>query len=405
MSSSAKKKYLGEYVDFQNGYAFKSSDYTNKGHYLIRIKNVQQGFIEINDECFVDIPSDAKFEKFKLKNGDIVVSLTGNVGRIARIKDVHLPAVLNQRVASVAPKNEKVLSPEYLYYLLRTPEFLEFAIGSGKGAAQQNISTSDMEKYQVSIPSLEKQRVIVEKLDSAFAEVDLSFQKTTESLEYLSSCFDSFLDKILKNQILEFGQKKMVDVLEIARGGSPRPISSYLTNAKDGVNWVKISDATSSKKYITETSQKIKPEGVSRSRLVNPGDFLLSNSMSFGRPYIMGTTGCVHDGWLVLSNEKKLLNQDYLYYVLGSKYIYDQFNRTAAGSTVRNLNISLAGQVTFPVPDLETQEALVSQLTDFETSIDELKNAMGEKLIKLLELKNSILSSAFDLNESLTGVA
>lgn len=174
MSSSAKKTYLGDYVDFQNGYAFKSSDYTDKGHYLIRIKNVQQGFIEINDECFVNIPSDAKFEKFKLKNGDIVVSLTGNVGRIARIKDVHLPAVLNQRVASVAPKSEKVLSPEYLYYLLRTPEFLEFAIGSGKGAAQQNISTSDMEKYHVSIPSLEKQAEIVEKLDSAFAEIELT---------------------------------------------------------------------------------------------------------------------------------------------------------------------------------------------------------------------------------------
>ena len=193
MSSSAKKTYLGDYVDFQNGYAFKSSDYTDKGHYLIRIKNVQQGFIEINDECFVNIPSDAKFEKFKLKNGDIVVSLTGNVGRIARIKDVHLPAVLNQRVASVAPKSEKVLSPEYLYYLLRTPEFLEFAIGSGKGAAQQNISTSDMERYQVSIPSLEKQTEIVEKLDTAFAEIDLLEGNLKLNDKYIEQLLQSIL--------------------------------------------------------------------------------------------------------------------------------------------------------------------------------------------------------------------
>jgi type I restriction enzyme S subunit len=184
-----------------------------------------------------------------------------------------------------------------------------------------------------------------------------------------------------------------------------KQLSSYLTNDKNGVNWVKISDATSSKKYITETSQKIKPEGVRRSRLVNPGDFLLSNSMSFGRPYIMGTTGCIHDGWLVLTNDKKLLNQDYLYYILGSKYIYDQFNRTAAGSTVRNLNISLAGQVTFPVPDLETQASLATQLNDFETSIDELKKSMADKLSKLLELKNSILFSTFNLNESSEAVA
>jgi type I restriction enzyme S subunit len=300
---------------------------------------------------------------------------------------------------TLTPKAE-VADGKFLYYLFTSVELPQ------RGAGQPFISKGDIEAFRVLIPeSLEEQRQIVKKLDTAFAEIDLSYQKTTESLNYLSSCFDSFLDKILKNQILEFGLKKMIEVLDIARGGSPRPISSYLTNDKNGVNWVKISDATSSKKYITETSQKIKPEGVRRSRLVNPGDFLLSNSMSFGRPYIMGTTGCIHDGWLVLTNDKKLLNQDYLYYILGSKYIYDQFNRTAAGSTVRNLNISLAGQVTFPVPDLETQASLATQLIDFETSIDELKKSMADKLSKLLELKNSILFSTFNLNESSEAVA
>ena len=305
---------------------------------------------------------------------------------------------------TIVEKPNSPASINYIHkYLQSRQEYINTELR--RGSAQPHVYPSDIAELRIPLPSLEEQKEVVEKLDSIFAEIDLSYQKSTESLNYLSSCFDSFLDNILKNQILESGQKKMVDVLEIARGGSPRPISSYLTNDEDGVNWVKISDATSSKKYITETSQKIKPEGVSRSRLVNPGDFLLSNSMSFGRPYIMGTTGCIHDGWLVLSNDKKLLNQDYLYYVLGSKYIYDQFNRTAAGSTVRNLNISLAGQVTFPVPDLETQKSLVSQLIDFETSIDELKKSTADKLSKLQELKNSFLSSAFELNESSEAVA
>ena len=138
MKSTVRLSLLGDYVNFQNGYAFKSNEYTKVGHYLIRIKNVQQGYIEVNDECFVKIPEDEKFEKFLLKSGDIVVSLTGNVGRIARIRDEHLPAALNQRVASVLPKNKEILSSEYLYYLLRTPEFLEYAIGSGKGAAARS---------------------------------------------------------------------------------------------------------------------------------------------------------------------------------------------------------------------------------------------------------------------------
>ena len=204
---------MGDYVDFQNGYAFKSSDYTEEGHYLIRIKNVQQGFIEINDKCFVKIPNETKFEKFKLKNGDIVVSLTGNVGRIARIKDEHLPAVLNQRVASVAPKDTKVLGEEYLYYLLRTPEFFSFAIGSGKGAAQQNISTADMEKFEARIPSLEKQRKIVEKLDKAFAEIDSLEKNLQLKEEKTNQLLQSMFNTALNNDKFE---KKVVTLDQIS---------------------------------------------------------------------------------------------------------------------------------------------------------------------------------------------
>ena len=300
---------------------------------------------------------------------------------------------------TLTPK-ENMADGKFLYYLFTHVELPQ------RGAGQPFISKGDIEAFRVSIPEgMEEQRQIVETLDAAFAEIDLSFRKTSASLEFLTSCFDSYLDSILQDQILRCGQKKLVEVLDIARGGSPRPIDSFLTDDLAGVNWIKISDATSSKKYITETAQRIRPEGVSRSRLVNPGDFLLSNSMSFGRPYIMATTGCIHDGWLVLSNNKKLLNQDYLYFVLGSKYIYEQFNRTAAGSTVRNLNISLAGQVTFPVPDLETQEYIVSKLVDFETSIDELKESLTNKLNKLIELKNSFLSASFSMEESSEEVA
>ena len=397
---------LGEVARIYNGNSInekvKAKNFTDlpMGTPYIATKDISYK-CQVNYENGVKIPT-ANESEFKLaKKGAVLLCAEGgSAGRKMAITDRDV--FFGNKLFCF--ESDTKLNSKFLFYYLQAPTFQDLFKSSITGLIG-GVSLEKVRNLPIVLPSLEKQRDIVEKLDSAFVEVDLSWQKTTESIEYLSSCFDSFLDKILKNQILEFGQKKMVDVLEIARGGSPRPISSYLTNDKDGVNWVKISDATSSKKYITETSQKIKQEGVSRSRLVNPGDFLLSNSMSFGRPYIMGTTGCIHDGWLVLSNDKKLLNQDYLYYVLGSKYIYDQFNRTAAGSTVRNLNISLAGQVTFPVPDLETQEALVSQLIDFETSIDELKKSMGDKLIKLLELKNSILSSAFDFNESLTGVA
>src|ERR1700730_1539174 len=91
------------------------------------------------------------------------------------------------------------------------------------------------------------------------------------------------------------------DIFDIARGGSPRPIDKFVTDDPDGINWIMIGDASNSSKFISKTKKKIIPAGVAKSRMVQPGDFLLTNSMSFGRPYIMATTGCIHDGWLVLS--------------------------------------------------------------------------------------------------------
>ena len=74
------------------------------------------------------------------------------------------------------------------------------------------------------------------------------------------------------------------DIAAIARGGSPRPIKSYLTDDPNGIPWIKIGDSVRGNIYIDGTKEKIKPEGLAKSRLVFPGDLLLSNSMSFGFP-------------------------------------------------------------------------------------------------------------------------
>lgn len=189
--------------------------------------------------------------------------------------------------------------------------------------------------------------------------------------------------------------KTLGDACQIARGGSPRPIQEFLTNDPDGVNWVKISDASASGKFIYETKEKIKPSGVSRSRLVKPGDFLLSNSMSFGRPYIMQTTGCIHDGWLVLSDYEQCFDQSFLYYLLGSPVVFDQFDRLAAGSTVRNLNIELASRVSLPVPSLPEQHRIVAILDEAFDGIATAKANAEKNLQNARALFESHLQSVF----------
>ena len=143
---------------------------------------------------------------------------------------------------------------------------------------------------------------------------------------------------------------KLGTVNEIARGGSPRPIKDYLTNDASGINWIKISDTTKDGKYIDSVKERIRPEGVKKSRMVHKGDFLLTNSMSFGRPYILNVDGCIHDGWLVISPIGEAYMSDFLYYLLSSSFAFEQFTNVASGGVVTNLNSDKVADTKFPLP-------------------------------------------------------
>lgn len=166
---------------------------------------------------------------------------------------------------------------------------------------------------------------------------------------------------------------KLGNVCTIARGGSPRPIKEYITTAADGVNWIKIGDTEKNGKYICATAEKIKPSGVSKSRMVHSGDFLLTNSMSFGRPYILKVDGCIHDGWLVISQSTEIFDQDYLYWLLSSNYAYMQFCGKVSGAVVKNLNSDKVANSVFPLPPLAEQKRIVVKLEEILPLCERLK--------------------------------
>jgi type I restriction enzyme M protein len=156
----------------------------------------------------------------------------------------------------------------------------------------------------------------------------------------------------------------------VERGASPRPIHDFITDAPDGVNWIKIGDAEVGAKYIRSTKQRVTPEGASKSRRVKRGDFILSNSMSFGRPYVMATDGCIHDGWLLLRDQSDRLDQDFLYNILGSRPVFAQFEQAATGGVVNNLNSEIVRGVKIPLPPLEMQREIVAEIENYQKVID-----------------------------------
>lgn len=178
---------------------------------------------------------------------------------------------------------------------------------------------------------------------------------------------------------------------EIERGGSPRPINAYLTDDPDGLNWIRIGDTEKSDKYITSAKEKIRREGLSKTRMVYPGDFLLTNSMSFGRPYITKIEGCIHDGWLRIHPPAKL-ERDYLYHLLSSSYVAKHFKAAAAGAVVLNLNADKVRDLPIPIPPLPEQHRIVAKVDRLMALCDTLEEKIDTANGKQAAVLGAVMS-------------
>jgi restriction endonuclease S subunit len=296
-------------------------------------------------------------------------------------------AAISSHLAGIVA-NPRFVSAEYLYHFLTLVDAKDLV----QDASYPSLNLKQIQAISVPIPPLEAQLQIVEEIDS-FLLLSKNLENTAKlKTDLVSKLFDSQLSARVEEIIEEYGSDSMGELFTIARGGSPRPIKSYITTDADGVNWIKISDATRSGKYITSTSEKIKPSGVSRSRKVASGDLLLSNSMSFGRPYILKTDGCIHDGWVVLT-AKAEMDSEYAYYMLGSTFMKGQFESLAQGSTVQNLNIDLISRAVMPVPPVESQLSLVQEVQSAEQLVAEFKTKQTSIVTKIGEMTTSRLKT------------
>lgn len=251
----------------------------------------------------------------------------------------------------------------------------------------------------VPLTSLVKQQ----RIGALFKELDHNIELNRGLLEKLTQLKKSMLEQMFPREgesvprlrFAGFTEPWRVTVLsDIAtavRGGSPRPIEAFLTDSADGLNWIRIGDATSGSKIITSCRDKICREGVSKTRLIPKGSLILSNSMSFGHPYILGIDGCIHDGWLALSGFDQHVNIDYFYYVLTSPWIQQQFTTKAQSSTVKNLDLSRVKSTLLPLPSLDEQQFIGAFLSSFDQRITQQR----AKVEKLGQLKKALLEQMF----------
>lgn len=238
------------------------------------------------------------------------------------------------------------------YYIPREESMRPILVNATKSGTMMNeLVPDDLMRESILVPCLAEQEVIGNSLSQLDHLITLHQRKCQYRSLY---------------GYLSWEQRKFSDLVLIERGGSPRPIDAYITEDPAGLNWVKIGDAPSMGRYITSTSEKIKPEGLSKTRQVYPGDLVLSNSMSFGRPYIMAVEGCIHDGWLLIRDTQNQFDPVFLCHMLGTPQMLDQYRMFASGSTVNNLNKELVGNAMVPLPNRDEQAKIGKYLDELD---------------------------------------
>jgi type I restriction enzyme, S subunit len=382
MKSDWQKIKLGDILTLQSGYAFSSKRFTQEdGLPLIRIRDIKNG---LNTQ----VNYNGAFEpKYLVKKGDLLIGMDGEF-RCYEWKGQQ--ALLNQRVCKLI--DFKGIHPKFLLYGIN--KYLKEIEDVTTFTTVKHISAKKIKDIEFPLPSEIVQKKIVSKLDQAFEAIDQAIANTQKNIENVEELFQNTRHKILSETKEYWKILPLRDVCLVERGSSPRPIKKFLTDDDDGVNWIKIGDTKNVNKYIFHTNQKITKEGAGKSRRVESGDFILSNSMSYGKPYIMKTTGYIHDGWFKLKL-LEFIDSEYLYHLLSSKNVEEQFHRLANGSVVKNISGDLVKKVLLPIPPKEEQLKITVELDTLEKHINELKSKYSKKLNYLNELKMSILERAF----------
>lgn len=366
------------------------------------VYNIHYGDILVKYGAVVDLRKDnvprikkdlRTIAKNALQNGDVLMAdtaedeIVGKCCEIAGVEDNQVETGLH--TFGLRPKDE--YAPSFLGYAFNSSIYHNQLLPHIQGTKVSSISKSAVEKTFLCSPkSLEEQYRIVEALSDMDKLIAALEKKIAKKQAIKQGAMQQLLTgkKRLPYYRKEWIEKKLGEVSEIYRGGSPRPIDKYITTDANGINWVKIGDVAPRSKFINATSEKIIPEGVLLSRRVFAGDFILSNSMSFGRPYILNINGCIHDGWLVIQNYDSTFDRDFLYYCLSSDNVMMQYIAMAAGSSVKNLNKEKVANVSLLFPaDISEQKAIASILSSMDDEIEQLQ----QKLSKYKSLKQGMM--------------
>ena len=388
-------KPLGEVGLLVRGNGLQKKDFTESGVPAIHYGQIYTYYGNQTDKTLAFVSPELAEKLKKVDKGDVVITNTSE-----NIEDVGKALLYLGEEQAVTGGHATIFKPskeivgKFFVYFTQTEIFDKAKRKFAKGTKVIDVSATDMAKIQIPIPSLETQQKIVKILDK-FTELEATLEATLEAelalrkrqYQYYRDFLLDFDNQILggiaddyKGRLKDVVWKTLGEVAKIQRGASPRPISNYIIQNGDGVPWIKIGDTSLNSKYIEKTEQKISYEGALKSRILEEGDFVISNSMSYGRPYILKIKGAIHDGWASISGFKKELNPDFLYHYLSSNDVQHYWKSKINSSSVSNLNVDIIKTLIIPIFPLAKQEKIAAILDKFDTLTHSISEGLPHEI-------------------------
>jgi type I restriction enzyme S subunit len=351
----------------------------------MRITNVQQGYIAKNNPKFIQVDNTSKIAKFILSAGDILLSLTGDVGRVGIINEEHLPAVLNQRVARVVNKDTNLLDTRYLFHFLNSKIFRQQVESFAHGAAQANVSTKDISQIAMQVPPLAEQQRIVAKLDTAFAEIDKAIDANFRNIVNTNKLFEEHRNNIYEALLQNSKVTKVKEIANLSRGHNP-PKSSFINEPRDGyVRFYQIRDAKSDKfaTYVPN-SDKL--------HLVNEKEFLMNAYRHIGEVF-RGVNGAFNVALCKLTiKDFNKVCEDYLYYMIPSNLIKGELLKLSERSLIPSMSVKELAELNVPLPSFNKQEEVARNIENLKSLTQTLNSIYQQKHAYFENLKSAVLA-------------
>ena len=365
---------LGNICNILNGYAFKSEKYVDSGIRVIRITNVQKGYIEDSEPKFYSFDYADELSRYILENGDLLMSLTGNVGRVGVLSEKFLPAALNQRVACLRLKDNEIFKP-FLFHFLNSDYFEQMCINASKGIAQKNLSTEWLKDVYIPDYSAEQQEQIADTLD-----------KVTHTIDTCNAILEK-LDLLVKSRFIElFGdpvsnphnwdKTPLGELAEIKIGpfGTLLHKEDYIQNAHALVNPSHIIDG----KIAVDMKLTVSDDKYNELSAyhLNIDDVVMGRRGEMGRCAVVSKSGllCGTGSMIIRSNGR--LKADYIQKIIS----FPSFKTTIEESKFMII-----------CPPIEVQE----QYYSFVEQTDKSKLAVKQVLEKAQTLKKALMQEYF----------